>query len=45
MRREGRLRTPLGYLGAFATNAVSRKDGGWLERVIFSDSHDALPRT
>ncbi|HEX6704463.1 MAG TPA: phospholipase [Albitalea sp.] len=44
MRREGRLTTPLGYLGAFATNAVSRKAmGGWLERVIFSDPRDPLP--
>jgi len=42
--REGRLRTPLGYLGAFATNALSRRAmGGWLERVIFSDTRDALP--
>ena len=42
--REGRLRTPLGYLGAFATNAVSRKAmGGWLERVIFSDPREPLP--
>ena len=44
MRRQGRLRTPLGYLGAFATNALSRKAmGGWLERVIFSDARDPLP--
>jgi hypothetical protein len=44
MRREGRFRTPLGYLGAFATNAVSRKAmGGWLERVVFSDMRDPLP--
>jgi hypothetical protein len=44
MRREGRFRTPLGYLGAFATNAVSRKAmGGWLERVVFSDTRDPLP--
>ncbi|MBX3605860.1 MAG: phospholipase [Piscinibacter sp.] len=44
LRREGRLRTPLGYLGAFATNAMSRKAmGGWLERVIFSDPREALP--
>jgi hypothetical protein len=44
LRREGRLRTPLGYLGAFATNAVSRKAmGGWLERVIFSDPRTPLP--
>jgi len=44
MRREGRITTPLGYLGAFATNAVSRKAmGGWLERVIFSDARESLP--
>ncbi len=44
MRREGRFTTPLGYLGAFATNAVSRRAmGGWLERVVFSDTRDALP--
>jgi hypothetical protein len=44
MRREGRITTPLGYLGAFATNAISRKAmGGWLERVIFSDARDAVP--
>ena len=44
MRREGRITTPLGYLGAFATNAISRKAmGGWLERVIFSDPRDAMP--
>ncbi len=42
--RQGRLRTPLGYLGAYATNAISRKAmGGWLERVVFSDPRDALP--
>jgi hypothetical protein len=44
LRREGRLRTPLGYLGAFATNALSRRAlGGWLERVVFSDPRDTLP--
>ena len=38
------MRTPLGYLGAFATNAVSRKAmGGWLERVVFSDPRTPLP--
>jgi hypothetical protein len=46
--REGRLgsrvTTPLGYLGAFAANALSRRAmGGWLERVVFSDPRDALP--
>ena len=35
--REHSLRTPLGYLGAFVTNAVRRKAmGAWLERVVFS---------
>ncbi len=44
MRREGRISTPLGYLGAFATNAISRKAmGGWLERVIFSDPREPMP--
>lgn len=48
LAREGRplsrLTTSLGYLGAFATNVVSRKAmGAWLERVVFSDPRDALP--
>ncbi len=44
LRREGRWRTPLGYLGAFASNAVSRRAmGGWLERVVFHDARDVLP--
>lgn len=48
LRREGRafskVTTPLGYLGAFATNAVSRRAmGAWLERVVFSDTRDPLP--
>ncbi len=35
--REGPVRTPLGYLGAFATNALHRKAlGAWLDRVVFS---------
>ena len=35
--REHGLRTPLGYLGAYLTNAVRRKAmGTWLERVAFS---------
>ena len=42
--REGRLGTPLGYLGAFASNALSRRAmGGFLERVIFFDPRDRLP--
>lgn len=44
LRREGRLRTPLGYLGAFTTNLVSRRAmGGWLQRVVFSDLREPLP--
>jgi hypothetical protein len=44
LARDGRLRTPLGYLGAFASNVVSRRAmGGFLERVIFSDARDRLP--
>ncbi len=37
LAREHSLGTPLGYLGAFLTNAVRRKAmGAWLERVVFS---------
>jgi hypothetical protein len=44
LRRQGRLRMPLGYMGAFLTNTVSRKAmGGWLERVVFSDAREPLP--
>ncbi|MEW6704510.1 MAG: phospholipase [Pseudomonadota bacterium] len=44
LRRQGRLRTPMGYLAAFAANALSRRAmGGWLERVVFSDPRDPLP--
>jgi len=39
--REGRWRTPLGYAGAFLTNAVHRRAmGAWLERVVFSSPPD-----
>ena len=42
--REGPLRTPVGYAGAFVANAVHRRAlGGWLERVVFSDPRDPLP--
>ncbi len=44
LRREGRVTTPLGYLGAYATNLFSRRAvGGWLERVMFSDAREPLP--
>lgn len=42
--REGRARTPVGYLGAFITNSVHRRSlGAWLERVVFSSAGVALP--
>ena len=42
--REHKVGTPLGYLGAFLTNSVHRKAmGAWLERVVFSSQHAALP--
>ncbi len=41
LAREGKVRAPLGYLGALATNVVSRKAmGAWLERVVFSSRGD-----
>ncbi|MDY0748022.1 phospholipase [Paucibacter sp. R3-3] len=44
LAREGRLRTPAGYLGAFAANLMARRAmGAWLERVVFSDPRDPLP--
>ena len=42
--REGPLRTPIGYLGATLSNALSRRTlGAWLERVVFSAPGEALP--
>jgi hypothetical protein len=44
LHRPGRWRTPVGYVGAFAANALSRRAlGGWMERVVFSDPRDPLP--
>ena len=44
LARQGRLRTPLGYLGAFAANLMHRQVmGALLERVVFSDMRDTLP--
>ncbi len=44
LHRQGRWRTPVGYFGAFAANAVHRRAlGTFLERVVFSDPRDALP--
>lgn len=43
LRREHPLGTPLGYLGAYLSNAMARPAlGAWLERVVFSNA-DALP--
>jgi hypothetical protein len=42
LAREGRWRTPAGYLGAALANAASRRAlGAWVERVVFSapDAH------
>jgi hypothetical protein len=37
--REHKIATPLGYLGAFLSNALHRRVmGAWLERVVFSTS-------
>lgn len=44
LSREHSLKTPLGYLGAFASNAIRRKAmGAWLERVVFSSQGSPLP--
>ncbi|MEY4268009.1 MAG: hypothetical protein RIS90_2544 [Pseudomonadota bacterium] len=44
LRREDAWRTPLGYLGAFLSNAVHRRAlGVWLERVVFSTAGAPLP--
>ena len=46
LAREGSLRAPLGYAGAFFTNVVRRKAmGAWLERVVFSNSPELPFRT
>ena len=44
LHREHPLGTPLGYAGAFLSNALSRRAlGGWLERVVFSGQGVNLP--
>jgi hypothetical protein len=44
LRREHKLRTPLGYLGAFLTNSIHRRAmGAWLERVVFSSGRENGP--
>lgn len=42
--REHPMATPLGYAGAFLSNALHRRAlGGWLERVVFSGEQQPLP--
>jgi hypothetical protein len=44
LHQPGRVRAPLGWLGAFTANALSRGAlGGWMERVVFSDPREPLP--
>ena len=44
LARDGAIRTPLGYLGAYLSNALHRPAmGAWLERVVFSSAGAALP--
>ncbi len=44
LHRPGRARMPLGWVAAFAANAIGRPVlGGWMERVVFSDTRDPLP--
>jgi hypothetical protein len=44
LHREHPVATPLGYAGAFLSNALSRRAlGAWLERVVFSAQGAALP--
>jgi len=44
LRREHKLATPLGYLGAYLANSMHRKAmGAWLERVVFSSAGAGLP--
>ena len=44
LHREHPVATPLGYAGAFISNAISRRAlGGWLERVVFSAAGTSLP--
>ena len=44
LARDGALRTPLGYAGAYLTNLVNRRAmGAWLERVVFSSPFMGTP--
>jgi hypothetical protein len=44
LARQGRLRTPLGYAGAFFANALHRRAlGVFIDRVVFEDARTPLP--
>ena len=44
LHREHPVATPLGYAGAYLSNAVSRRAlGAWLERVVFSGQQAGVP--
>jgi hypothetical protein len=44
LQRDHPLGTPLGYAGAWLSNAIHRRAmGAWLERVVFSGMQAALP--
>jgi hypothetical protein len=44
LHRPGSMAMPAGWVAAFVANAVSRRAlGGWMERVVFSDTREALP--
>ncbi len=44
LHREHPVATPLGYAGAYLSNAVSRRAlGAWLERVVFSGEQAGAP--
>jgi hypothetical protein len=44
LHRPGRVGMPIGWLSAFASNALSRRAlGPWMERVVFSDPREPLP--
>ena len=45
LHRDGSLRTPLGYAGAYLSNLVHRRAMGvWLERVVFSSPFMGVPQ-
>ncbi len=44
LARQGRVRTPAGYLGAFLANVAHRQAlGAFIDRVVFSDGREPLP--